>query len=89
MEAAMAKQSRVEVINLSGGILGLFGTNPRKAINLRIQELQAEGWHCHQIIPYSTRNLAALFFQALILVCTVGLWTFGAGYMLLFVKEEQ
>lgn len=81
------KYNRVEIVNLSGGLIGLLGTNPAKAVNARIQLLAADGWHCHQIITHSTRNIFILFLQLLILVCTIGLWTFGAGYMLLMVKE--
>ncbi len=84
----MAKHSTIEIVNLSGGIIGMLGTNPRKAILQKITEMEAQGWHCHQIIPYSTRNAAVIFLQLLVLACTLGLWTFGAGFLLLFIKEE-
>jgi hypothetical protein len=84
----MSKHSTVEIVNLSGGIIGMLGTNPRKAIAQKIAEMEEQGWHCHQIIPYSTRNTAVICLQFLVLVCTLFLWTFGAGFLLLFIKEE-
>lgn len=54
------KYNRVEIVNLSGGLIGLLGTNPAKAVNARIQLLAADGWHCHQIITHSTRNIYSI-----------------------------
>jgi hypothetical protein len=83
----MAKINRVERVSLSGGIIGALATNPRSAIERKCNELNAEGWNCRQIMPHSTRNLFVLILQNIILVCTLFLWTFGAGYILLFEKE--
>ncbi|MCL2196462.1 MAG: hypothetical protein FWB77_02480 [Treponema sp.] len=83
----MAKINRVERVALSGGIIGALATNPRNAIEEKCKELNAQGWNCHQIIPHSTRNFLIIVFQNLILVLTLFLWTFGAGYILLFEKE--
>jgi len=83
----MAKINRVERVSLSGGIIGALATNPRSAIEKKCNELNAQGWNCHQIMPHSTRNFLVIVLQNIILVLTLFLWTFGAGYILLFEKE--
>ena len=83
----MATINRVERVALSGGLVGMLATNPRNAIEEKCHALNAEGWNCHQIIPHVTSNLFIGFLQSLILVCTLFMWTFGAGYILLFEKE--
>lgn len=81
------KVNRVERISLSGGLIGSMATNPRSAIEKKCQELNVDGWKCHQIIPHSTRNVAVSLLQGVVLVCTLFLWTFGDGYILLFEKD--
>jgi hypothetical protein len=83
----MAKINRVERVSLSGGIIGALATNPRSAIEKKCNELNVQGWNCHQIMPHSTRNFLVMILQSIILVLTLFLWTFGAGYVLLFEKE--
>lgn len=83
----MATKNRVVRIALSGGIIGLLTTNPKRALEKTIDTQNEEGWNCHQILPHSTSNMFMVVLQIIILICTLGLWTFGAGYMLLFEKE--
>ena len=83
----MATLNRVERISLSGGIIGSMATNPRNAIQKKCEELNAEGWHCHQIIPHSSNNILVSVLRALVLMVTLFMWTFGDGYLLLFKKE--
>ena len=83
----MAKINRVERVSLSGGIIGSLATNPRSAIENKCKELNSQGWNCHQIIPHSTRNVFVMILQTVVLVLTLFLWTFGAGYILLFEKD--
>ena len=83
----MAKVNKIERISLSGGIIGSMATNPRNAIEKKCQELNAEGWNCRQIISHSSNNILIAVLRALVLVCTVFMWTFGDGYILLFEKE--
>jgi uncharacterized protein YgiM (DUF1202 family) len=85
----MKKINRVERVALSGGLIGLLATNPRAALGGKIEELNSMGWNCHQIIDHSTRNTLAKILQIVILILTFGLWTFGAGYILLFEKEIE
>ncbi|MDR3210402.1 MAG: hypothetical protein LBU79_00605 [Planctomycetota bacterium] len=84
----MAKESLVARISLAGGLVGAVGTNPRKAIQDKVDELAPAGWYCHQILPHATRNILVIFVQLLILLCTLGIWTFGSGYLLLFHRDS-
>lgn len=83
----MATINKIDRIALSGGLIGLLTTNPRRAIEKAIECNNAEGWNCHQILPHTTSNMGAVLLQMVVLLCTFGLWTFGAGYLLLFEKE--
>jgi ribosomal protein L40E len=85
----MAKINRVERVALFGGIIGSLATNPRNAIETKCKELNAQVWNCHQISPHSTRNIFVMIIQTVVLVLTLFLWTFGAGYILLFEKEVK
>jgi len=81
------KINKIVRISLSSGLIGALGTNPRKALEQVIQRYNAAGWNCHQIIPHTTRNLFITLLQVIILIMTIGLWTFGAGYLVLFEKD--
>ena len=83
----MPTLNKIERISLSGGIIGALTTNPRGALEKLIEKNNSAGWNCHQIMPHATSNLFMLFLQVLVLVCTLFLWTFGAGYLVLFEKE--
>lgn len=81
------KINKVRRLSLSGGLIGLLFTNPRAALDAAIQEANAEGWNCHQITPHRTHNLLVVLLQVVVLIVTLGLWTWGAGYILLLEKE--
>jgi hypothetical protein len=85
--AGMAKKNRVSRISLMGGIIGALTTNPRKALEDVIDKGNVEGWNAIHIEPHSTTNLLVLIVQFLVLILTLGLWTWGGGYMVLFEKE--
>jgi hypothetical protein len=72
-----------------GGLIGALLTNPRKALEKAFTRANEEGWNCRQILPHTTTNLFMRILMALCLVCTLGLWTFGAGYLLLLEKEDK
>ena len=81
--------NRVERISLSDGIIGRMLTDPRNAIEEKCLELNAEGWICHQIIPHASNNTLIALLRGVILICTLFMWTFGDGYLLLFEKEGR
>ena len=83
----MSKKNKVVRISLMGGLIGALTTNPRKAIEDAIDKENNEGWNAIHIEPHSTANLLVWVLQLVVLVCTLGLWTWGGGYMVLFEKE--
>ena len=82
------KHNKVVRIALAGGIIGWLTTNPRRALENRIERENEQGWTCTYFIPHRETNLFIILVQIVLLVCTFGLWTFGAGYMALFEKEK-
>lgn len=80
--------NKVVRLSLAGGLIGLLTTNPRRAIDNAIDKANQDGWHCHQIVPHSSRNLLVWILQVVVLLLTFFLWTWGAGYILLFEKER-
>ena len=85
----MKIKNKVDRISLAGGLLGALFTNPRKAIDDRVAEANANGWHLHQILPHQETNLFIWLVSLLLLALTLGMFTFGAGYILLFQKHEE
>lgn len=83
----MDKVNRVDRIFLAGGLIGWIFTNPRRALDLAIRKANDDGWNCHQILPHWERNLLIILLQILVLITTAGLWTWGAGYLLLLERE--
>ena len=83
----MSKKNKVVRISLMGGLIGALTTNPRTAREDAIDKENNEGWNAIHIEPHSTANLLVWVLQLVVLVCTLGLWTWGGGYMVLFEKE--
>lgn len=83
------KANKVERIALMGGIIGALLTNPRAALDKALVRANTDGWYCRQILPHSTSNLFMIILSIACLVCTCGLWTFGAGYLLLLEKDRE
>lgn len=83
------RKNKVERVALSGGLIGALFTNPKNAINKVITKENNDGWYCRQVMPHTTNNLFIRLLQIFILCITFFLWTFGAGYMVLFEKEEN
>ncbi|MFP3042423.1 hypothetical protein LQZ19_11460 [Treponema primitia] len=82
------KINKIVRVSLSGGLIGAVATNPRKALEKVIQKYNSAGWNCHQILDHATRNIFISIIQIVILIVTLGLWTFGAGYLVLFEKDN-
>ena len=85
----MKKINQVHRVALSGGLVGLLFTNPKSALTNALKNANVQGWYCRQILPHTTTNLFAKFLQLICLIVTLGLWTFGAGYILLLEKELE
>ena len=83
----MVKVNKVVRIALAGGIIGLLTTNPRRALDQRIDKENQEGWTATYFITHSETNLFMFMLRLLVLFLTLFLWTFGAGYLILFERE--
>ena len=81
------KINKIDRIYLSGGLLGALFTNPRAAIDSRVEEANQNGWNLHQLIPHRETNLFMQILSLVVLVATLFMWTFGAGYLLVFEKK--
>jgi hypothetical protein len=81
------KKNKVGRISLSGGLVGVLTTNPRRALEDHIEKSNQDGWYAIHIEPHSTTNLLIWLAQLTVLILTLGIWTWGAGYMVLFEKE--
>ena len=84
----MAKKNKVVRLALSGGIIGALITNPRRALDKEIDKQNQDGWNAIHYTSHGTTNILIKLFQWLILFLTLFLWTFGAGYMILFEKDS-
>ena len=51
------KTNKVVRIALSGGIIGLMLTNPRRALDMRIDRENQEGWNAIYFMPHTETNL--------------------------------
>ncbi len=84
----MAKKNKVTRISLMGGIIGALTTNPRKALEDEINKGNQEGWNAIHIEPHKTTNLFIAGLQIVVLILTLGLFTWGGGYLVLFERED-
>jgi len=83
----MSKKNKVTRISLIGGIIGALTTNPRKALEDEVDNGNQDGWNAIHIEPHRTTNLFIAILQLVVLVITLGLFTWGGGYLVLFEKE--
>jgi len=83
----MARKNRVSRISLMGGLIGALLTNPRKALEEEIDKQNQDGWCATHIDPHRTTNLFIWVLQLAVLVFTLGLFTWGGGYLILFERD--
>ena len=74
---------------VAGGIIGSLMTNPKKTLAKAIDGQAVDGWHLTAITPLSQANAFMFLLSLVVLVCTLGMWTFGEGYLLAFEKESE
>lgn len=80
-------ENKIVRISLAGGIVGLLTTNPRRSLENVIRAENDEGYRCTYFIPNHAPNLLMRVLQLIVLICTLGLWTWGAGYLILLEKN--
>lgn len=80
--------NKIETINLSGGIIGLLLTNPKRALANNILRQNSDGWNVVQIITHTDTNLFLIIIKILVLILTLFLWTWGAGYIVIYERAR-
>lgn len=81
------KTNKVVRVALSGGLIGFLTTNPRAALEKRINAENEQGWNVIEVLDHTTASLFARILQLAVLIATLGLWSFGAGYLVILEKE--
>ncbi len=82
------KKNKVSRISLMGGLIGVLITNPRQALEDEINRANEHGWNAIHIEPHRTTNLFIAILQFVVLIVTIGLFTWGGGYIVLFEKDK-
>jgi hypothetical protein len=82
------KENKVVRISLSGGIIGMLTTNPRSALERRLQEENRAGWNAVYFASHQDTNILVVALQIVVLFMTLLLWTWGAGYLVLLERER-
>lgn len=82
------KRNKVERVILSGGIIGMLGTSPRRALANKIKKANAEGWTVRQVLDDNTGNLLVFILRVALLFLTLFIWTPSNGYFIILEKEE-
>jgi|TARA_Y100000289_G_scaffold65747_1_gene80042 hypothetical protein len=80
-------ENKVVRVSLSGGLIGSTFTNPTRALNRCMAKHNKEGWRFVFKIPHKQRNIFMLLLENVILVATIGMWTFDAGYLVTFERN--
>lgn len=65
----------------------MFTTNPRKALDDAMDSANQDGWNAVYFSEHQASNVLVKLIQFSVLILTLFLWTFGAGYMVLLEKE--
>ncbi len=82
------KINKLDSIHFSGGLIGIFTRNVREDIEEVIIERNQEGWNAIQIEEYEEEGFMIVLFQIIILILTLGMWTWGTKrYLILFEKQ--
>jgi hypothetical protein len=83
----MPTENRVERVQLSGGLIGMLATNPRKALDQAVQRANQQGWRVRQVIADSNANLIESLLRSIILIVTLLLWTPANGYFVVLERD--
>lgn len=84
----LSKENKVIRVNFSGGLIGLvFGSHKGK-LQKEIDEQNKSGWNYVDSLP-DDPNLVLIILRLLLLTVTLGLWTLGVGYILIFERPKE
>ncbi len=82
------KMNKVVRVSLSGGLIGLLTTNPRRTLDATIEKHNQDGWNAIYFSDHKDTNLLVFLLRLAVLVLTLGMWTWGAGYLVLFERQR-
>mgnify|MGYP006256137467 FL=1 len=82
------KRNKIDEITLIGGLMGWLAVNPKATIDNRVAEANKAGWTVVNIIAGNEQNALLRLLRIVVLVVTLGLFTFGDGVYVIFEKEE-
>ena len=83
------KENKIERVELMGGLIGWMLTNPRKALDTSVKVNNRDGYELVYMLPHKTTNMFIVLVQVLVLIGTLGLWTWGAGYILVYTRDNS
>jgi hypothetical protein len=84
----LRKDNKVIRVNFSGGLLGMIFGSHRGKLQKSIEEQNQQGWNYVDCIA-DDPNLILLLLRLILLVVTLGLWTIGVGYILIFERPKD
>tara|TARA_Y100001935_G_C17061472_1_gene386960 strand:+ start:317 stop:568 length:252 start_codon:yes stop_codon:yes gene_type:complete len=82
------KRNKIDEITFIGGLIGWLAVNPKTTIDNRVAEANEAGWTVVNIIPGGQQNALLRFLRTLVLILTLGLFTFGDGVFVIYEKQE-
>lgn len=85
--AAVRKRNKVDEVSFIGGIIGFLFVNPRRMIDARVKEANDHGWTLVAFQKSTGNNLLINVLRIVLLIVTLGLFTFGDGMFLVFEKD--
>ena len=86
--SVVMKRNKIDEITFIGGLIGWLAVNPKATIDNRVAEANKAGWTVVNIIPGNEQNALLRLLRIVVLVVTLGLFTFGDGVYVIFEKEE-
>lgn len=86
--AVVKKRNKIDEVSFIGGLIGFIFVNPRSVIDARVKEANDHGWTLVDFQKSTGNNLLINVLRVLLLIFTLGLFTFGDGMFLAFEKEE-
>lgn len=75
-------------MSFSGGLIGLLFGSHKGKLESQIAKLNNEGWNLVEVIP-DQLNLVLVLLRLVLLVVTLGLWTLGTSFLLVFERPRD
>lgn len=84
----LRKNNKVIRVSFSGGLFGLIFGSHKGKLKKVIEAQNKDGWNYVDSLP-DDPNLVLIVLRLLLLILTLGIWTFGIGYILIFEKPRE